>query len=109
MSGRAMVQQGRATTCQDPTPEGPPRRGEDGGLTHEPVGAMQEASELLRGPRRTPRCWVTPKAGPRGSGHSVVLSTSSGPQTQCWDRVRGHVGTRVQINGPRMGWMGASH
>jgi hypothetical protein len=42
MSGRARVQQGLATTCKDPTTEGPPRRGEDRGLAHEPVGATME-------------------------------------------------------------------
>jgi hypothetical protein len=37
-----MVQQGLATTGTDPTTKGPPRRGEDRGLTHEPVGAVKE-------------------------------------------------------------------
>ena len=45
----------------------------------------------------------------RGSGHSVVLITSSGPQTQCWEYVRGNIGTRGQINWLRMGCMCASH
>jgi hypothetical protein len=42
MSGRATDQQGLATTCIDSMTEGPPRRGEDRGLAHEPVGAMTE-------------------------------------------------------------------
>jgi hypothetical protein len=42
MSGRATIQQGLATTCTDFTAEGPPRRGEDGGLAHEPVRARKE-------------------------------------------------------------------
>ena len=37
MSGRAIPQQGLATTCKDPAYEGPPRRREGLGLTHEPV------------------------------------------------------------------------
>ena len=37
-----MVQQGLATTCPDSPTKGPPRRGEDDGLAHEPVGAMME-------------------------------------------------------------------
>ena len=37
MSGRAIPQQGLATTCKDPAYEGPPRRREGLGLTHESV------------------------------------------------------------------------
>ena len=37
MSGRAIPQQGLATTCKDPAYEGLPRRREGLGLTHEPV------------------------------------------------------------------------
>ncbi len=37
MSGRAIPQQGLVTTCKDPAYEGPPRRWEGFGLTHEPV------------------------------------------------------------------------
>ena len=37
MSGRAISQQGLATTCKDPATKGGPRRGEGFGLTHEPV------------------------------------------------------------------------
>ncbi len=37
MSGRAISQQGLATTCKDLVSEGPPRRWEGFGLTHEPV------------------------------------------------------------------------
>jgi hypothetical protein len=42
MSGRAISQQGLATTCKDLVYEGPPRRWEGFGLTHEPVGARKE-------------------------------------------------------------------
>ncbi len=42
MSGRAIAQQGLVTTCKDPATEGPPRRGEGDGLTHEPVRAKKE-------------------------------------------------------------------
>jgi hypothetical protein len=41
----------------------------------------------------------------RGSGHSVVLTTSRGPQTQSWEAVRGRVRTRGQQNGPVAGRM----
>jgi hypothetical protein len=34
------------------------------------------------------------QARQRGSGHSAVLMTSRGPQTQSWESVRGRVGTR---------------
>jgi hypothetical protein len=37
MSGRAIFQQGLATTCKDLVYEGPPRHREGLGLTHEPV------------------------------------------------------------------------
>ncbi len=37
MSGMAISQQGLATTCKDLVSEGPPRRREGFGLTHEPV------------------------------------------------------------------------
>ena len=37
MSGRAISQQGRATTCKDLVYEGLPRHWEGFGLTHEPV------------------------------------------------------------------------
>ena len=37
MSGRAISQQGLATTCKDLVYEGPPRHREGFGLTHEPV------------------------------------------------------------------------
>ena len=42
MSGRAISQQGLATTCKDLVYEGSPRRREGFGLTHEPVGARKE-------------------------------------------------------------------
>ncbi len=42
MSGRAISQQGLATTCKDLVSEGPPRCWEGLGLTHEPVGARKE-------------------------------------------------------------------
>ena len=37
MSGRAISQQGLATTCKDPPTNGKPRRREGHGLAHEPV------------------------------------------------------------------------
>ena len=40
--GRAMSQQGLATTCTDPLTEGDRGRWEGRGLAHEPVGAMKE-------------------------------------------------------------------
>jgi hypothetical protein len=42
MSGRAVSQQGLATTCKDLTYKGKPRRWEGFGLAHEPVRAMKE-------------------------------------------------------------------
>ena len=41
-SGRAVSQQGRATTCEDPSNKGNQIRGEDIGLAHESVGARKE-------------------------------------------------------------------
>ena len=51
--------------------------------------------------------WLVGNAHPRqrGSGHSVVLMTSKGLQTQSWEAVRGRVGTRRQQNGAVVGWM----
>ena len=42
MSGRAVSQQGLATTCKDPAYKGRPRRWEGYGLAHESVRAMKE-------------------------------------------------------------------
>ena len=42
MSGRAVSQQGLATTCKDPTYKGRPRRWEGYGLAHESIRAMKE-------------------------------------------------------------------
>ena len=42
MSGRAVSQQGPATTCKDPAYKGKPRCWEGYGLAHESVLAMKE-------------------------------------------------------------------
>jgi hypothetical protein len=41
-SGRATMQQGLAATCKDQQPRGTGRLRENGGLSHEPIGAMKE-------------------------------------------------------------------
>src|SRR5512136_559987 len=56
-SGRANLQQGLATTCEDPSNRGNRIRREEVGLAHEPVGAMKEG-------QCPPRCLVkTPRRG----------------------------------------------
>ena len=74
MSGRATVQQELATTCTDPATKGPPRRGEDGGLTHEPVGAVKKEISMKR-PDLNPLTCVHPEC-PRdrrpGENHRAV-------------------------------------
>ena len=45
------------------------------------------------------------QARQRGSGHSAVLMTSRGPQTQSWESVHRRVRTRGQQNCPVVGRM----